>query len=75
MSNGDTPKVLMIAYACNPEGGGEHGLGWFWAEEALKKYSVPLITTPNALAQLQLQARAHGITTHFVPHPRANRGP
>lgn len=63
------PKILMIAYACNPEGGGEHWLGWGWAEQAAKNYSVHLITTPNARAQVEKHALTHGITPHFVEIP------
>lgn len=63
------PKILMIAYACNPEGGGEHWLGWGWAEQAAKNYSVHLITTPNARSQVEKHALAHGITPHFVEIP------
>ena len=60
------PRVLMIAYACNPEGGGEHWLGWGWAEEAAKDYSVHLLTTTNHRAQIEKHASPHGITPHFV---------
>ena len=38
------PRVLMIAFACNPGGIGEHWLGWGWAEEAAKSYDVTLLT-------------------------------
>ncbi len=67
------PAVLMIAYACNPEGGGEHWLGWGWAEQAAKNYSVHLITTPNARGPVEKQALRHGITPHFVTPPQAGR--
>ena len=67
------PPVLMIAYACNPEGGGEHWLGWGWAEQAAKNYSVHLITTPNARAQVEKHAPRHGIIPHFVEQPKASR--
>lgn len=67
------PKILMIAYACNPEGGGEHWLGWGWAEQAAKNYSVQLITTPNARSQVESHALRHGITPHFVEPPKAGR--
>ena len=67
------PPVLMIAYACNPEGGGEHWLGWGWAEQAAKNYSVHLITTPNARAQVEKHAPLHGITPQFVEQPKASR--
>ena len=63
------PRVLMIAYACNPEGGGEHWLGWGWAEQAAKNYSVHLITTPNARVQVEKHAAHSGITPHFVGVP------
>ena len=66
-------RVLMIAYACNPEGGGEHWLGWGWAEQAAKQFDVHLITTPNARAQIEKHAPAHGITPHFVEQPNAGR--
>ena len=48
MSGGDKPKVLMIAFACNPEGSGEHWLGWGWAEQASKSFRVHLIASANA---------------------------
>ena len=63
------PPILMIAYACNPEGGGEHWLGWGWAEQAAKNYSVHLITTPNARAQVEKHAPRHGISPHFIGVP------
>lgn len=67
------PPILMIAYACNPEGGGEHWLGWGWAEQAAKNYSVHLITTPNACAQVEKHAPRHGIIPYFVEQPKAGR--
>ena len=67
MSPPDAPKVLMIAYACNPEGTGEHWLGWGWAEQAAKNYRVHLITTTNAREQVERHAKAHGIQPYFVP--------
>jgi glycosyltransferase involved in cell wall biosynthesis len=63
------PRVLMIAYACNPEGGGEHWLGWGWAEQAAREFAVHLITTPNSRAQVEKHAPLHGITPHFVGLP------
>jgi glycosyltransferase involved in cell wall biosynthesis len=67
------PRVLMIAYACNPEGNGEHWLGWGWAEQAAKDFTVHLITTPNARAPIERHAPRHGITPHFVPQPAGGR--
>jgi glycosyltransferase involved in cell wall biosynthesis len=63
------PRVLMIAYACNPEGSGEHWLGWGWAEQAARNCSVDLITTANASRAVEKSARTLGITPHFVGTP------
>ncbi len=62
-------KILMIAYACNPEGSGEHWLGWGWAEQAAKNFKVHLITTPNAKDAVEKQAARCGIEVHFVALP------
>lgn len=59
----------MIAYACNPEGGGEHWLGWGWAEQAAKNFTVHLVTTTNHRAEIEKHAPRHGITPHFVSLP------
>ena len=67
MSDANAPKVLMISYACNPDGTGEHWLGWGWAEQAAKKYRVHLITTVNAQAAVEQQSKACGIQPYFVP--------
>ncbi len=67
MSHPGPPKVLMIAYACNPEGTGEHWLGWGWAEQAAKNHCVHLVTTTNAREAVERHAKLHGIQPHFVP--------
>ena len=67
------PRVLMIAYACNPEGGGEHWLGWGWAEQAAKHFSVHLITTTNHREPVERHAALHGITAHFLSLPAGFR--
>ncbi|MCU0784713.1 MAG: glycosyltransferase [Verrucomicrobia bacterium] len=69
MTTAETPKVLMIAYACNPEGTGEHWLGWGWAEQAAKKHRVYLLTTTNARDAIGRHAKIHGIQPVFVPVP------
>jgi len=60
------PRVLMIAYACDPQGGGEHWLGWGWAEQAACNYQVDLITTPRAREAIETRSAELGITPHFV---------
>jgi len=64
------PRILMIAYACDPNGGGEHRLGWGWAEAATRNFEVDLITTPMARAAVESSCRQIGATPHFVETPR-----
>jgi glycosyltransferase involved in cell wall biosynthesis len=59
-------RILMIAYACDPRGSGEHWLGWGWAEQAARRFEVDLITTPKARAAVEESSRPLGITPHFV---------
>ena len=59
-------RILMVAYACGPEGTGEHWLGWGWAREAARLGEVSLITTPKFRDSLSSQAPALGIRCHFV---------
>jgi glycosyltransferase involved in cell wall biosynthesis len=70
MTRPDAPKVLMIAYACNPEGTGEHWLGWGWAEQAAQKHRVFLLTTTTAREPIARHAQRLGIDTRFVPLSR-----
>ncbi len=66
-------KVLMIAYGCDPEGTGEHWLGWGWAEQAAHRYRVFLLTTPKARAAVERHAVRVGIEVRFVALPRVVR--
>jgi glycosyltransferase involved in cell wall biosynthesis len=59
-------RILMVAYACGPEGTGEHWLGWGWAREASRLGEVSLITTPKFRDSLSSQAQTLGIQCHFV---------
>lgn len=56
----------MVAYACGPEGTGEHWLGWGWAREASHLGPLTLITTPKFRDSLATQVERLGITCHFV---------
>ncbi|MDW8307762.1 MAG: glycosyltransferase family 4 protein [Verrucomicrobiales bacterium] len=73
MSELDRPKVLMLAYACDPEGTGEHWLGWGWAEQAAHRYQVYLITTVKARAAVERHAARVGAQVRFVPLPAGVR--
>lgn len=70
MDNQGRHRVLMIAYACDPGGTGEHWLGWGWAEQAAKDYDVELLTRPHGGAALQQAAEINGINLHTLAVPR-----
>lgn len=40
-------KILLSAYACEPNKGSEPGVGWSWAVELAKHYDVWVITRDN----------------------------
>jgi glycosyltransferase involved in cell wall biosynthesis len=63
-------RILMSAYACNPEGTGEYRLGWGWAREASREFEVHLVTTPIHRAEIERHASRHGIRAHYVDVPR-----
>lgn len=59
----------MVAYACDPAGGGEHWLGWGWAAEVSKEYDVVLFTTSGGSEPLKSACAAHGIELHCIDVP------
>jgi glycosyltransferase involved in cell wall biosynthesis len=59
------PKILMVAYACDPEAHGEHWMGWNWAEQAAKLGELHLLTPTWARAAVERHAAAAGITAYF----------
>lgn len=56
----------MIAYACGPDGTGEHWLGWGWAREAARLGRVHLITTPKYQDSISIQAKELDMTCDFI---------
>lgn len=63
----------MLAYACDPEGTGEHWLGWRWAEEAARSFEVHLFTPPKARGAIERHAERAGMRVSFVEVPTAVR--
>lgn len=59
-------NILMVAYACNPNGGGEHWLGWGWALEASRHHNVWLITPPNNVEAISKHAKDAEVDVSFV---------
>lgn len=62
-------KICMVAYACNPSGGGEHWLGWGWAETAARLGPVWLVTPPKHEAEIRAAAARINLTPVFVTLP------
>lgn len=40
-------KILLSAYACEPNKGSEPGVGWGWATELAKHHQVWVLTRDN----------------------------
>ena len=59
----------MLAYACDPAGGGEHWLGWGWAEAASRFCDVTLFAPLKARAEIEKEASRLGISVAFVEIP------
>jgi glycosyltransferase involved in cell wall biosynthesis len=66
-------KILMVAYACHPEGGGEHWLGWGWAMAAKRHHDVWLLTPANNVEPITRHAAEAGIDVSFVTLPEWQR--
>lgn len=64
------PRVAMLSYACDPAGGGEHWLGWGWAETAARFCDVTLFTPPKSRASTAPAAQKARICVQFVDLPR-----
>ncbi len=62
-------KICMVAYACHPTGGGEHWLGWGWAETAARLGPVWLVTTSKHEAEIRVAAAGINLTPVFVTLP------
>lgn len=60
----------MIAYACRPEGGGEHWLGWGWASTVALLHDVHLLTPPKFREEVERHAKDAGIEVSFPEVPR-----
>jgi glycosyltransferase involved in cell wall biosynthesis len=63
------PRLLLSAYACAPERGSEHGVGWNWARELAARAEVWVVTRERRRPAIEAWERAHGrIGVHWVYH-------
>lgn len=62
-------KVLLSAYACEPNKGSEPGVGWNWATHLAEKYEVYVITRLNNKKVIESYLVKHPIEhLHFYYH-------
>ena len=66
-------RVLISAYACEPDSGSEPGVGWNWAvQAALHGHDVHVITRANNRASIEGTLREHpivGLSFHYYDLP------
>lgn len=69
-------RVLIGAYACDPEEGSEPGVGWHWALQAARHGEVHVITRSNNRAAIERHLPGHHGPQpefHYIDLPRPLR--
>ncbi len=70
-------RVLISAYACEPNAGSEPGVGWHWVRQAvLNGHDVHVITRANNRESIESAMREDplsGVTFHYLDLPRPVR--
>lgn len=62
-------KVLMSAYACEPNRGSEPGVGWNWALQASRHHEVWVVTRSNNRDVIERElAQNPNSNLHFIYH-------
>lgn len=62
-------KVLISAYACEPDKGSEPGVGWNWAVQAARSHEVWVLTRGALASVIEREIKANPIERlHFVYH-------
>jgi glycosyltransferase involved in cell wall biosynthesis len=67
------PKVLAVAYACNPCRGSEEGVGWGWVEAIARHHEVWVLTAGYHRADIERTVNAEperfqNVHFEYVPH-------
>lgn len=57
----DRPRVLMSAFACEPNRGSEQEVGWRWAVEMARWFDVTVITQTRNRKGIELELQRHGL--------------
>lgn len=60
-------RVLMSAYACEPDKGSEPGVGWHWAKQAARFHEVWVLTRANNRPAIEAELERHpDPNLHFI---------
>ena len=60
-------KVLVSAYACEPDKGSEPGVGWNWVKQIAKRHEVWVLTRANNREPIERELKKNPMpTAHFV---------
>ena len=60
-------RVLMSAYACEPNRGSEPGVGWNWALQAAKDHEVWVLTRRSNREPIERELSTHPVSgLHFI---------
>lgn len=70
-------KVLVSAYACNPNQGSEEGVGWGWVRTIARLHDVWVITDASHQEDIEAAVRQSPddwrcVSFHYVPRTRWN---
>ena len=64
--DGTGMKVLLSAYACEPNKGSEPGVGWNWTQALLRRgYAVHVITRSNNRQSIEKESKSQGARLTF----------
>jgi len=59
-------KILIIAYACDPYRGSEHGVGWNWTQKLAQFYEIYVITRKDNMKSIEKEIKNSQIGIHFI---------
>ena len=60
------PKVILVAFACEPGKGSEEGVGWAWLKAATEVAAVTVLTTPRTAPIVREATEELGLSVDVV---------
>lgn len=62
-------RILLIAYACEPNSGSEPGVGWHWSNELARNYDVHVLTRSNNRPSIEAEDTKENLKFHYYDPP------